>query len=182
MTDHSAPRQPATGKSAAKADAGHNPWDLSGLDRDNETRDGESRSAEMREYSPPQLLPDPQPRDGWRFKWVRTAMTGSADNMNVSMKMREGWEPVLLEDLPELNITMDVDSRWAKEGHIEVGGLMLCKMPEKVAKQRDEYFATRASDHERAVDRRFKNQSDSRMPLEVIERKSSTTMGRRDKP
>jgi hypothetical protein len=106
-------------------------------------------------------------------------MAGDADNQNVSMKMRDGWEPVLAEDLPELSLTMDVDSRWARDGNIEVGGLMLCKMPEEIAARRDEYFKRRAGDHERAVDRQFRRASDARMPLEVLERKSETDYGRR---
>lgn len=198
MTDKSTRSQTATGApSPAKAGADavasaaatipaeagspRDPWALARQDRDAEARDLETRSTEMRDYKPPQLLPDPLPRKGWRFKWVRTAMAGNADNQNVSMKMREGWEPVLAADLPELNLTMDVDSRWAKEGNIEIGGLMLCKIPEEVARRRDEYFAGRAKDHEVAVDRQFKKNSDARMPLEVIERKSTTVFGRQDK-
>ena len=61
-----------------------------------EPRDLESRETDAREkaWEPASILPDPEPQDGWVFRWVRTAMVGNLDNMNVSKRFREGWEPV----------------------------------------------------------------------------------------
>ena len=61
-------------------------------------------------------LPEPDPQDGWVFRWIRTTLLGQTDNPNVSRRMREGWKPVRLEDHPELQIQMqDHNSRMGKE-------------------------------------------------------------------
>jgi hypothetical protein len=69
------------------------------------------------------MLPDPEPRDGVEYRWVRTSIMGDADNKNVSSKFRNGWTPVKAEDHPELQVIPDHDSRF--EGNVEVGGLLL---------------------------------------------------------
>lgn len=80
-----------------------------------ETNDNEQvrtpRSVESREIDSRPMswdsvgnLPEPDPQDGWVFRWVRTALLGQTDNPNVSRRMREGWQPVRLEDHPELQI------------------------------------------------------------------------------
>lgn len=141
-----------------------------------DTRDTEART--MREYVPPNLLPDPNPQPGWRFKWVRTSMIGKADNMNVSTKFRSGYIPVKAEEVPELNIMSDHDSRFAKEGNIEVGGLLLCKIPEETAESRNRYYEERARAQMESVDRNFMRENDPRMPLLRPDRKSRTAFGR----
>ena len=67
------------------------------------------RSVEKREqetrpqtWSPPNMLPDPLPKDGYTFKWVRISTQGQDDPMNYSKKLREGWEPVPLAEAPEM--------------------------------------------------------------------------------
>mgnify|MGYP003628830840 CR=1 FL=1 len=74
--------------------------------REEETRETEER---VTHYLPPSNLPDPTPQDGYEFRWVRTAMLGEDDNRNVSMRYREGWEPCLAEDHPELMIMSDTN-------------------------------------------------------------------------
>ena len=47
---------------------------------------------------------------------------------------KDGYH-VSLEDHPELQIhMMDHNSEWAKKGNVEIGGQLLCKMPEEKAK------------------------------------------------
>ena len=90
-------------------------------------------------------LPDPDPQEGWVFRWVRTSLVGNSDNPNVSKSFRDGWSPCRLEDHPELQIHMqDHNSEWAAKGNIEVGGLLLCKMPEERAKAREKHFSDMA--------------------------------------
>ena len=59
--------------------------------RTTETRKDDARDVS---WEPASVLPDPEPQDGWVFRWIRTSMVGSPDNTNVSKKFREGWEPV----------------------------------------------------------------------------------------
>lgn len=145
--------------------------------REAEAREKDTRSRQAREYVPPSLLPDPHPQEGWRFKWVRTSMVGNADNMNVSRKMRTGYVPVLASEVPEIVIESDSDSRFAKEGHVVVGGLMLCKIPEELAQSREKYYAKKSGDQMVAVDRNMMRVSDPRMPINAPERRSSTKFG-----
>ena len=79
--------------------------------RDTESRAIESRAAESRpamerprSWAPPQLLPDPHVEPGYVFRWIRTSTLGNADPMNMSSKMREGWEPVKASDHPEIQL------------------------------------------------------------------------------
>jgi len=143
------------------------------------SREAESRTAEERpsdSWLPASILPNPDPVDGWVFRWIRTSTLGKADNTNVSQKFREGWIPVKAEDHPELEVMSDIDSRFS--GNIEIGGLLLCKAPGDKVKQRDEYFEQMASSQMESVDNNFLKQNDPRMPVLQPERSTRTTFGR----
>jgi hypothetical protein len=101
-------------------------------------------------------------------------MLGQADAMNVSSKMREGWEPVQLADHPEMSLLATSDT--AKKGTIEIGGLMLCKIPEEFMDQRKAHYQKQTRDQTNAIDNNFMKESDGRMPL-FKENKSSTSFG-----
>jgi|TARA_R110000787_G_scaffold18118_6_gene55939 hypothetical protein len=141
-------------------------------ERDTETRETEAR---VTHYTPPANLPNPTPQDGYAFRWIRTDMLGKTDNRNVSMRYREGWEPCLAEDHPELMIMSDEDTKF--EDNVVIGGLMLCKCSEELMRQRDEYYQGMAKDQAESVDQNFMRESDPRMPLLETERKSSTSFG-----
>lgn len=146
--------------------------------REQEDREQEVRATEVRDFAPPELLPEPNPRPGWEHKWVRTQMQNTGDVMNVSKKLRIGYEPCTYEDYPEMKLLMsDIDGRFAKEGNIEVGGLMLCKIPSEIVEKRKAYYAKMARDHQASVDRTYRRQSDSRMPLETFDNKTTGQTG-----
>ncbi len=129
------------------------------------------------DYLPQSLLPDPIPQDGWVFRWIRTSINGESDNLNVSGRFREGWEPVMAEDHPELKIPSDYGSEFAKKGNIEIGGLLLCKAPEEVMKKRDEYYRQQAANQMEGVDRNYLRENDPRMPLLKPERDTKIKFG-----
>lgn len=149
-------------------------------DYEREPRDLETREEEEKydTFVPPQVLPDPKPQHGYVFRWVRTGTLGSPDNMNVSMRFREGWVPVRTEDHLELNLRVDEDGRWAKDGLVEVGGLLLCKMSAEKARSREGYYKTLAARQMESVDETFLRNEDRRMPLLAPERRSRTQFGR----
>jgi hypothetical protein len=120
-------------------------------------------------YTPPSTLPDPAPDPNWIYRWVATATLGLADPTNVSKRMREGWVPVKAEDHPELMLGVT-------SGNVEIGGLMLCKMPRELAEARDRYYSQQSSAQVQAVDNNFMRQSDSRMPL-FSEKKTEVSRG-----
>ena len=63
------------------------------------------------------------------------------------------------------------------KGNIEVGGLLLCRIPEEFLKQRDEYYAQQNKAQMESVDNNFMKNSDPRMPL-FAERKSTISFGK----
>jgi len=127
--------------------------------RETETRAASERS---RAWEPPQVLPDPEPQDGYCFRWIRTAIMGSADNVNTSKRFREGWEPVRAEDHPELMLVSDKDSTF--KGNVEVGGLLLCKTSKENIAARNEYYNSMAQRQMDSVDHNYMRESDPRMP------------------
>lgn len=131
------------------------------------TREKEARAV----YVPPSTLPDPTPEPGYVYRWVATHILGQADPTNVSKKMREGWEPVKAEDHPELMLAGN-----AKTGNVEIGGLILCKMPIERARARDAYFGQQAQSQMESVDNHFMRNNDPRMPL-FSDRKSAVSRG-----
>jgi len=136
-------------------------------------RDLSSRDKNVRMvYQPPSALPDPAPEPGYVFRWVATHVLGQADPTNVSKKMREGWVPVKAVDHPEMMLLGN-----EKTGNIEIGGLMLCKMPVEQARARDEYYNNQAQNQMESVDNNYMRNNDPRMPL-FADRKSSSSRGR----
>jgi len=139
--------------------------------RSTETRE---KTARVTDWEPPSMLPTPDPSDGYAFRWIRIATLGTIDNPNVSSKFRQGYVPVKKEDHPEIEIMNDVNARFP-DG-IEVGGLILCKIPEEIVEKRNEYYANKAAQQMDSVDHNFMRESHSAMPL-FSEKKSKTTFG-----
>jgi len=122
-------------------------------------------------YTPSSALPDPTPEPGYVYRWVATHVLGQSEPTNVSRKMRDGWEPVKAADHPELMITGH-----AVTGNVEVGGLMLCKMPEERMQAMAAYYEKQASNQMESVDNHLMRNNDPRMPL-FAERKSTISRG-----
>ena len=140
------------------------------------TRDLESRELTERpkQWALPELLPEPDKQAGYSYRWIRVSTLNAADPRNLSAKMREGWEPVRIEEQPKFQLLADPNSRF--KDNIEIGGLLLCKTPTELVEQRNAYFANQAQNQTEAVDNNLMRQSDPRMPL-FNERKSTTTFG-----
>jgi len=140
------------------------------------TRDLESRELTERpkQWQLPELLPEPDKQEGYSYRWIRVSTLNAADPRNLSAKMREGWEPVRLEEQPKFQLLADPNSRF--KDNIEIGGLLLCKTPTEFVKQRNEYFQKQSQNQTEAVDNNLMRQSDPRMPL-FNERKSTTSFG-----
>lgn len=141
-------------------------------------RETQSREAEARTeaWKPQSKLPDPTPRDGIVYRWIRTHARGQLDTTNVSQRLREGWVPVRKEDVPELKDVMtDFNSRFPE--NIEVGGLLLCKQSAETAHARQRHYEELARNQIRASDQNLMREADPRMPLLKPERQTRTTFG-----
>lgn len=126
-------------------------------------------------WQPASVLPEPDKQPGYAYRWIRVSSMGKNDAPNVSSKMREGWEPVAIEEQPQFQMLVDPDSRF--KNNIEVAGLLLCKAPEELMKQRKEYFANKNQAQMESVDSNFMRENDARMPL-FREKRSTTSFGK----
>ena len=135
--------------------------------RDSKSRDKSARTV----YVPPSNLPDPTPDPDYTFRWVATHVLGQPLANNVSLQMRDGYEPVKAVDHPELALFGN-----NANGNVEIGGLMLCKAPKERVEARDEYYKKQAQNQMDSVDNHFMRNNDPRMPL-FADRKSSTSRG-----
>jgi hypothetical protein len=141
-------------------------------------RELESREVFERptEWRPPETLPSPNERPGWKHRWMRISILGTDDPSNISSKLREGYEPCKQADYPEMMMHASTEGRF--KGCIEVGGLILTRIPEEFLKQRDEYYARQNKAQMESVDNNFMRQQDSRMPTLFADRKSEVQFGK----
>lgn len=148
----------------------------SGKTQNRTAREADTRQVMQRPqaWRPPEVLPSPDPRPGWSHRWVRTATMGTADPSNISSKLREGYEPCKAEEYPELMMHATTEGRF--KGNIEVGGLLLCRIPEEFLKQRMDYYSSQNKAQMDSVDNNFLRESDPRMPL-FSEKKTKVTFG-----
>lgn len=140
--------------------------------REIETRELDERPKQWR---PPELLPEPDKQPGYSYRWIRVATLNTADPRNLSAKLREGWEPVPIEEQPKFQLLVDPNSRF--KDNIEIGGLLLCKTPEEFVQQRNAFYQKQTQAQTEAVDNNLMRQSDPRMPL-FNERKSEVKFGK----
>ena len=141
------------------------------------TRELDTRAVTERpkQWMPAELLPEPDKLPGYAYRWIRVATLGSADPRNVSGKLREGWEPVPIEEQPQFQLLIDPNSRYKDQ--IEIGGLLLCKTPIEFVDQRNAHYQKQTAAQAEAVDNNLMRQSDPRMPL-FQERKSTSSFGK----
>jgi hypothetical protein len=142
------------------------------LKREIETRELQERP---KQWQQPELLPEPDKEAGFAYRWIRVSTLNNADPRNISAKLREGWEPVRIEEQPKFQLLVDPNSRF--KDNIEVGGLLLCKTPVELVEQRNAYYQKQTQAQTESVDNNLMRQSDPRMPL-FHERKSSTSFGK----
>jgi hypothetical protein len=128
-----------------------------------------------KQWRPPELLPEPDKEAGYSYRWIRVSMLNQADPRNLSSKLREGWEPVRIEEQPKFKLLVDPDGRF--KDNIEIGGLLLCKTPTEFVEQQQAYYAEMTQKQTEAVDNNLMRQSDARMPI-FKESRSSSSFGK----
>ena len=96
----------------------------------------------MDRWSPANVLETPPNTGEYRFRWVAEYVNGAHTPRNVQMKLREGYERVRMSELPE-DFLVDEDRG---DGYARTGGLILMRLPEKFAQQRQEHYLRRSMD------------------------------------
>jgi len=140
--------------------------------RDNSTRE---KVVRKKAWAPPEVLPSPNPEEGYTFRWIRVSSLGQVDATNLSSKIREGWTPAKATDHPEITLVAIEHERF--KDNIVIGGLMLCKAPDEMVAERNEHYEKQASAQMQSVDNNLMRESDARMPL-FNERQSKVSFGK----
>jgi len=100
---------------------------------------------------------------------------GQPDVVNVAQSFREGWQPVLASEYPEMNILSDHGSRWP-DG-IEVGGLLLCRAPQAQMRRRTEHFTALSGRQMKSVNDQLEAEQDPRFRTMFRQHSSNVSVG-----
>jgi len=141
--------------------------------RANETRE---KTAQRRPWAPPSMLDAPPAPDGFRNRWIRAETRGFDDTKNISAKMREGWELVRKDEYPDFEAPVVESGKY--EGVFGVGGLVLARIPDETAEERNAYYQARNADQVEAIDSELMAQNQhSTMTISKPDRQSRVTFG-----
>ena len=147
------------------------------VSRDSQTR---AKTTRRKPWTPPSKLEAPEAPAGFKHRWIRTSLRGEDDTMNVSSRLREGWEPVRADEYPELAGRYPTIEDGTHAGVIGVGGLMLARIPEETVEERTEYFREQTRTQMDAVDQNLMREQHPSMPIHN-ERQSRVSFGGKDK-
>ena len=125
-----------------------------------ESRDTAVREDVAKKWQPASLLPEFTKKAGCAYRWIRVSLLNKPDNMNVSSKMREGWEPVKPSEHPEVVLQAEHNSQF-KEG-IEIGGLLLCKAHQVMSDQRQVFVTAQTRAQYEATDQNGRHECQER--------------------
>jgi len=139
-------------------------------------RASQTRTAEKRPttWTPPSSLDAPPAPDGFRHRWIRSEVLGFDDTKNMTGKLRSGWELVRADEYPDAVYPELKDGKYS--GVIGVGGLVLARIPEEIAKSREAYFRKQIEAREEAIDNDLYKDQHKSMPINS-ERQTRVTFG-----
>jgi len=133
-----------------------------------------SKTERPKVWTPPSSLDAPKAPDGYRHRWIRVETMGFDDTKNVQGKLRSGWELVRADEYPGNEYPVINEGKY--KGMIGVGGLVLARMPEEIAKQRDAYYQKMTREANEALEYDLGKEQHKSMPIQQ-ERQSRVTFG-----
>ena len=125
-------------------------------------------------WTPPSALDAPPAPTGFRHRWIRAESIGFQDTKNISGRIRSGYELVRSDEYPDSDYPMVEDGKY--KGVIGVGGLVLARVPEEIAQQRQDYYANQHKEKVEAMDNDLMKEEHPSMPID-IDRQSRVTFG-----
>ena len=125
-------------------------------------------------WTPPSSLDAPPAPDGFRHRWIRSESLGFQDSKNISGRLRSGYELVRADEYKDTDYPVVAEGKY--KGIIGVGGLVLARVPEEIAKSRTEYFAKQAEGQNEAGENDLMREEHKSMPIDV-DRQSRVTFG-----
>ena len=140
------------------------------------SRVSQTRAKEERAkvWTPPSSLDAPPAPDGYRHRRIRAESMGQDDTRNMSGKIRSGWDLVRADEYPEHDYPSVNEGRYA--GVIGVGGLVLARIPEELAKQREAYYNQMTQDRNDALENDVLKEQHPSMPINQ-DRQTRVTFG-----
>ena len=145
-------------------------------EQDKTSRASQTRSKTERPkvWTPPSSLDAPPAPDGFRHRWIRAESLGFQDTKNVSARLREGFVLVRADEYPDAQYPVITDGKYA--GVIGVGGLLLARISEEIAKQRAAYIDNLSRGQDEAIEHDLMREQHKSMPINV-DRQSRVTFG-----
>ena len=132
------------------------------------------KTAQKKVWTPPSSLDAPPAPAGFLHRWIRAETLGFHDTKNVAGRIRSGYELVRSDEYPDSDYPQVGDGKY--KGVIGVGGLVLARVPEEIAKQRTDYYTQQAADNVEAVDNDLMKEQHPSMPIN-IDRQTRVTFG-----
>ena len=133
-----------------------------------------TKTERPKEYKPPSSLDAPPAPNGFRHRWIRAESVGFQDSKNVYGRLREGYELVRADEYKNADYPVVTEGKYA--GVIGVGGLLLARIPEELAKRRVEYQKKLTEGQDEAVTTDLLREQHKSMPIDV-DRQSRVTFG-----
>ena len=142
----------------------------------NTSRASQTRSKTERPkvWTPPSSLDAPPAPDGFRHRWIRAESLGFQDSKNISGRLRSGYELVRADEYKDSDYPVVQDGKY--KGIIGVGGLVLARVPEEIAKLRTDYYAAQHKGQAEAVENDLMREEHKSMPIDV-DRQTRVTFG-----
>ena len=143
-----------------------------------DSRASETREAKKRpiQWTPPSSLDAPPAPDGFRHRWIRAESFGFDDTKNISGKLRSGYELVMASEYKNSGYPIVEDGK--HKGVIGVGGLLLARIPNEVAKARQKYYSEKAMERDEAVKNDLLKDQHPSMPISYDSRSSKSFGGK----
>ena len=146
------------------------------MENNRTSRAGQTRSKTERPkvWTPPSSLDAPKAPTGFRHRWIRVETMGFDDTKNLQGKLRSGWELVRADEYPGSAYPVINEGKY--KGMIGVGGLVLARIPEEIAKLRDEYYQNMTREANEALQHDLDKEQHKSMPISQ-DRQSRVTFG-----
>jgi hypothetical protein len=148
---------------------------------DRASRTTREKEARRKPWTPPSRLDAPPAPKGFQHRWIRAEINGFEDKQHIYGRLREGYELVRNEELPEeYRDTLPTIEDGKHAGVVAVGGLILARIPEETLAERNKHYNRKAHDQIQAVDNELmRENAHSSMRIQSPERSSRTTFGSR---
>ena len=133
-----------------------------------------AKTAKKVVWTPPSSLDAPNAPAGYRHRWIRAEVMGFDDTKNMAAMIRSGYELVRADEYPEEDYPTMKEGKYA--GMIGVGGLVLARIPEEIAKARQDYYDKQNEAKEEAIKHDILKEQHPSMPISQ-ERQTRVTFG-----